>query len=59
MALKTLNKEAYIACARQMVAEGCVLLKNDNQALPIKKSEVFSFGEGKGTRTLTPQGIGT
>ena len=45
MALKTLNKEAYIACARQMVAEGCVLLKNDNQALPIKKSEkVAVFG---------------
>ena len=45
MALKTLNREAYIACARQMVAEGCVLLKNDNQALPIRKSEkVAVFG---------------
>lgn len=45
MALKTLNKEAYIACARQMVAEGCVLLKNDNQALPVRKNEkVAVFG---------------
>lgn len=40
-----LNKNDYIACARQMVAEGCVLLKNENQALPIQKNDkVAVFG---------------
>lgn len=45
MALKVLDRQAYISCARQMVAEGCVLLKNDNQALPIQKNEKIAvFG---------------
>ena len=37
--MKTLKKQDYVACARQMVAEGCVLLKNENRALPIRKQD--------------------
>ena len=37
--------EKYAAIARQTVAEGCVLLKNDNKALPLKKgTRVSVFG---------------
>ena len=37
--------EKYAAIARQTVAEGCVLLKNDNKALPISKgTRVSVFG---------------
>lgn len=40
-----LNLERYASLARQTVAEGCVLLKNDNRALPITKDErVGVFG---------------
>ena len=43
--MKTLKKQDYVACARQMVAEGCVLLKNENRALPIRKQDkVAVFG---------------
>ena len=40
-----LNLEKYAALARQASAEGCVLLENENQALPLRKGEkVAVFG---------------
>ena len=40
-----LDMEKYAALSRQAVAEGCVLLRNEDQALPIKKREKVSvFG---------------
>jgi len=40
-----LDWDKYVSIARQTVAEGCVLLKNDNKALPILKDETVSvFG---------------
>ncbi len=45
MSLKVLKKDEYASLARKMVAEGCVLLKNDNNALPIKAGQkVAVFG---------------
>lgn len=35
--------ECYAALARQTVSEGCVLLKNDNKALPVKTGERVSI----------------
>lgn len=35
----TLNRKKYAALARQAVAEGCVLLQNEAQALPLKQGE--------------------
>lgn len=41
----TLDYGKYADLARQAVAEGCVLLKNENQALPIREGECVSvFG---------------
>ncbi|WP_160670925.1 glycoside hydrolase family 3 protein [Clostridium sp. C8-1-8] len=41
----TLDWNKYVEIARTSVAEGCVLLKNDNKALPILKGEnVAVFG---------------
>ena len=43
-----LNMERYVSLARQAVAEGCVLLKNDERALPIRKGcKVASFGRSQ------------
>ena len=43
-----LDMERYVSLARQAVAEGCVLLKNDEQTLPIPKgSKVASFGRSQ------------
>src|SRR6056297_1505456 len=40
-----LDMEKYAALSRQAVAEGCVLLRNEEQVLPIKKGEKVSvFG---------------
>lgn len=40
-----LDREKYKAVARQAAAEGCVLLRNDNQTLPLKKNDkVAVFG---------------
>jgi beta-glucosidase len=40
-----LDLEKYAAISRQAAAEGCVLLRNEKQALPIKKGEKVSvFG---------------
>ncbi len=43
-----LDMGRYASLARQVVAEGCVLLKNDKQTLPIPKgSKVASFGRSQ------------
>lgn len=40
-----LDMERYVALARQTAAEGCVLLKNDNQTLPLRTGDrVAVFG---------------
>lgn len=45
MSKYALDMEKYAALARHAVAEGCVLLKNDNQTLPLKRGDrVAVFG---------------
>ncbi len=39
-----LDLEKYAALARQAVAEGCVLLENEGQALPLRGERVAVFG---------------
>ncbi|MDD7740095.1 MAG: glycoside hydrolase family 3 C-terminal domain-containing protein [Lachnospiraceae bacterium] len=41
----TLDQQQYAALARQAAAEGCVLLKNENETLPLRKGDkVAVFG---------------
>ena len=41
-----LDFNKYAALARQAAAEGCVLLKNENEALPLRKGDkVAVFGK--------------
>ena len=41
----TVDMEQYTACASEAVAEGCVLLKNDRDALPLREGDrVAVFG---------------
>ena len=62
---KTLDWMEYAKTARQMVAEGCVLIKNDDKALPLIKGERISIfgriqsdyyksGTGSGGMVNTP-----
>ncbi len=45
MSKMILDSEGYVKTARQAIAEGQVLLKNDNQVLPLKEgTEVAVFG---------------
>ena len=58
MAKYRLNQEEYARIARQAVAEGCVLLKNDNQALPIRKGEKIAVF-GRSAFNYFKSGIGS
>lgn len=42
----TLDYDQYAALARQTAAEGCVLLKNEKEALPIRKERQFPCLDG-------------
>lgn len=47
MSKYAVDENKYAALARQTVAEGCVLLKNDNEVLPIRTGEKIAvFGRG-------------
>lgn len=43
MADSVFNLEKFAACARQAIAEGCVLLKNENGVLPMKQGTRVAF----------------
>ena len=46
--MKTFEPGAYSALARRTVAEGCVLLRNEGQALPLPEgAKVAVFGRSQ------------
>ena len=48
MEQKLFDRAAYASCARQNVAEGIVLLKNDRDALPLKEgTRIALFGRNQ------------
>ena len=60
--------KTYAEVSRQAVAEGCVLLRNDKKALPIRKGETVSVfgriqftyyksGTGSGGMVNTPYAV--
>lgn len=53
-----LNMEKYKRLARQAAAEGCVLLKNENQALPLKEKERIAV-YGRIASTYYKSGLGS
>lgn len=65
----TLDYKEYSKISRQVVSEGCLLLKNENQVLPIKKNQILAIfgriqfhyyksGTGSGGMVNTPYTIG-
>ncbi len=57
--LQTLDWAAYTRCARQAAADGIVLLRNENGALPLEKGcRVSLFGRGQMTYYKSGTGSG-
>lgn len=65
----TLDYEKYASLARQAAAEGCVLLRNEEKALPIRKGEkvavfgraqfhYYKSGTGSGGMVNVPYAVG-
>ena len=59
MYLKKLDWDAYTRCARQAAADGIVLLRNENNVLPLREGERVSlFGRGQLTYYKSGTGSG-